>query len=281
MYGYNSYSDNLAREKRRRFFVRILVVIFCLVILIGAGIYAIFYSGWLDITSISFNGLRSVTQIEISSIIDSQIEKNIMSILNIRLYKNTLSFDPKAIEAAILNQFPVIKNVKVSKDFLHNIAIDITERTALGTWCFNNDGSTSFGKTQDKLFTISCRYFDEDGVLWGEALKSSGTLLLVVDDFRLTLEDNQNRIESKLLEKIMETVKPLNDLDLKIRKIEITADSIDDFRAYLAQNYYLIFTTEFDINTQVKVLKIFLSNQSKDFNPEYIDLRIEGRVYYK
>ena len=263
--GYNSYGDNLARGKRRRFFIRILMVLFCGVVLVGAGIYMFFYSGWLDITQTSLNGLTSITGEEIYASFNSIIQGDILPILDIQLQKNIFFFNPSPVRETILAQFPVIKDIKISKDFPHSVSIDITERTAIGTWCFNEE----------------CMYFDEEGVLWGKALKSSGTLLLIVDDLRLVSEDSRNKIDNDLLEKILKTVETVKALELKVRRIEITQDSIGDFKIYTMQGYYLTFNTESDIDYQINILRIFLDDKPNDFRPEYIDLRVEGRIYYK
>ena len=51
--------------------------------------------------------------------------------------------------------------------------------------------------------------------------------------------------------------------------------------------YYIIFSTDSDIKNQLDVLKIFLNDKTNNsapvggFHPQYIDLRIENKIYYK
>ena len=75
----------------------------------------------------------------------------------------------------------------------------------------------------------------------------------------------------------------MNVLDnIRVNKIEIRPDSINDFYIYTTNGFYIIFNMEISIPKQIEVLKIFLAEKGQDFKPtEYIDLRIEGRVYYK
>src|SRR3989344_3293469 len=121
----NSYAGNLAREKRRRFFIRILVSVFCGAMLGGISAYALFYSGWMDINSISINGLKSVTEDQVSPTIKTLIEKNVLPILQIRFQKNVLFFNPKPVKEAILAKFSVIKGIEISKELPHKITVNI------------------------------------------------------------------------------------------------------------------------------------------------------------
>ncbi|MBI2064929.1 MAG: FtsQ-type POTRA domain-containing protein [Candidatus Yanofskybacteria bacterium] len=274
-----SYVDNLARERRRRFFIRVLASVLCGVMLVGVSAYALFYSGWMDINSISVNGLKSVTEDQISPTIKTMIERDIVPILQIRFQKNVLFFDPEPVKNAILSQFPVIKSIDISKKMPHEIIVNIVERTALGAWCFDRGSSTSFDRAQDKSLTTSCQYFDEEGVLWGKALRSSGSLLLNVDDLRPS--EGRTKADVQLLAETKELVNGLQGIGLKVNKIEIPQDSIGEFKAYINRGYYLILDTDSDIENQVNILRILLKDKGESFKPQYIDLRVEGRAYYK
>ena len=224
----NPYVDNLARERRRRFFIRLLASVFCGVMLGGVSAYGLFYSGWMDINSISINGLKSITEDQISPTIRTMIEKNVVPILNIRFQRNVFFFNPKPVKEAILARFPVIKAIEISKDLPHKITLNITERTVLGTWCLNN----------------SCHYFDEEGVLWGKALKSSGSLLLNVEDFRQS--EGRTKIDGQFLVGIKELTNELKNINLKINKIEIPKDSVGEFKVYNGLEREVLFSN-FDL----------------------------------
>ena len=262
-YNYSRYGDNLAREKWRRFFIRISIATFCGAMLGGISGYALFYSGWLDINSISINGLKSVTEDQVSPTIKTMIEKNVLPILRIRFQENVIFFDSDMAKESILAQFPAIKEVEIIKELPHEIIVNLTERVALGTWCLGQN----------------CYYFDDEGVLWGKALRSSGSLLLNVEDLRKS--DNSTKVDVQLLAGIKELISALENISIKINRIEIPADSIGEFRAYTTHGYYLILNMESSVKDQVTVLRILLKEKGEGFNPQYIDLKVEGRAYYK
>lgn len=267
-----NYRDTLAQQKKRRFFIRLLLLFLSLLTVGGLIMYALFFSSAMRINDISIIGLKTIEPEEIRAMIEPVIEQSAFNLPAFKPRKNILFFDPEPVLESILAKFPIIKDIRITKDYFHKISFNITERTPLGTWCFTDHGST--------LLTTGCSYFDDEGMLWGKALKSSGSLLLIVEDGRI-FSEHQNRVESGFLENIQEAMTGLDGLGVKVNKVVIRPDSINDFYIYTIQGYYIIFSEEFPLAKQIEVLKIFLNEKGRDFKAEYIDLRIEGRVYYK
>jgi cell division septal protein FtsQ len=217
----------------------------------------------VQVTKISVEGAKTINAEEISSLIDTHINQK-YSLLQIKLRKNILFFNETYVGDAILAKFSVIKKIQIKKNLPNDILVVITERTPIGTWCLIDQ----------------CSYFDEDGVMWGVALKSSGSLLLTVDDMRLPNQD-LDKSEMSFMEATQRLTAGFKELDIKIQRIEIPADSIGDIRVYTGKGYYAVFNIDSYINKQLETLRIFLSNQSEDITMEYIDVSIEGRAYYK
>ena len=113
---------------------------------------------------------------------------------------------------------------------------------------------------------------------WGPAVRSSGFLLLTVEDSR-PREDFG--IDADFFRAIREAAVGLS--GLTVRSVAIPEDSFDEFRVHTDKSFYLIFSLGSNIKNQLEILKIFLEEKAKDanFNPQYIDLRIEDRIYFK
>ncbi len=259
---YNRYSDGLAQKKRRRFFVKLSIILASIIASAGLTVYALFFSSLLSITKISVEGTRTIDASEIIALVTSDINQ-ISHVFPIKLRKDILFFSESLIKKEILAKYSVIKNIEIKKNIPNDVVIVITERTPAGTWCQNN----------------GCRYFDSDGMMWGSALRSSGSLLLAVDDMRASSSSDTTEIS------FMETIKKLaagfEKLSIKITKIEIPADSIGDIRVHTVDGYYVVFNIDSDINKQLDTLRIFLNNKNGDTQMQYIDVSIEGRAYYK
>jgi len=138
-----------------------------------------------------------------------------------------------------------------------------------GIWCFQND---------------KCRYFDSKGTYWGEAAKSFGFLLLTVNDLR----DNNNvadkgTVDVKFLEAIKKAADYFKTLNLKIGNALIPKESLGEFWLDTNKGYFVIFDNKSDIAGQLEILRILLNERGKDpnFKPQYIDLKIDGRIYLK
>ncbi len=258
---YSPYGSDLARKKQRRFFVKIGLISAGVLSFTGGLVYLFLFSKAMIITEVNINGLKTVTVDQINPIIDSLKNKKLFSFL--RFGQNILFFDSNFLRSQIINSFPIVKNVEISKEFPHKITVDIEERSAVGTWCIDEN----------------CRYFDESGILWGTAVRSSGSLLLNVAD--LTASNSYNKIDSTTLKPILDSVQELNALNFKIENIEIMPGGIGDFKIYITNSYYILLNTESDISGQIKALKLLIGNNPPDFKPNYIDLRIDGRIYYK
>jgi len=264
---YNRYADALARKRKKTIIKKVVLSAAIGVILAGAVGYVLFFAPYFQIESFSFYGLKTVDQKEIEPVLDSVIKDNVFQIfksLQIQQQKNILFFNSDVLGKKILALFPVIKSLEIKKDGFHKIIFNFLEREPRGVWCFNQ----------------ICRYFDEEGVLWGQAARSSGVLLLNINDLRP--EQGQiSQLEPDFLNSILKVFDGLNRLGIKISGIEISPDSIGDYKVYTASGYFVILNKDSNINGQINILRIFLAEKSENFKPAHLDLRIEGRVYYK
>jgi len=257
-----NYKDEAMRRHRRAFVLKILAFVFGTVAVVAGIIYLLFFSRLFDVREVSFNGLDTVSSEEFRVKINENLNQKILKYLPRR--NNIFFFDSGDFEKRFASAYPVLKYVDIHKKFLHGLTLNFLERKPAGIWCFKE----------------RCSYFDEDKVLWGESAKSSGFIFLTVEDKR----DRENlKIDNEFFGPILEVAKSMAG---EIKNIIIPEKSFNEFRVYTA-DYHIIFTTEFDIQNQLDVLKIFMNDKTKDlpsadgFHPQYIDLRIDGRVYYK
>jgi len=266
--GYNRYGDNLARKQRRHFFLKLglaLLLVFGVAILV---IYGMFFAEFLQVTDVEIVGLKNLKSEEILPIVDSLLSQTVFDPISIKPQKNILFFDEGILIGEILGRHPIVQNVEIKKNYPHKVMIMITERTAMGSWCF--------------IANQECKYFDEEGVFWGKAGQSSGSLFLLINDLRANTDSGKlKKADSLFLGSIKAILSGLDGLAIKVTRVEIPAESIDDIYVYTIKGYHMLFSANSDIKEQIETLKIFLSNQDDNFKPEYIDVRIKGRVYYK
>ena len=263
------YKDKLAKKRRRVWLLKTLFFIGLVVALVGFILYLLFFSGFLEIKEISVKGVDRVNGDRFHNELNKRLDSRWLGLFEYQ--KNILIFNSDTFIAEMLTAFPEISQIIVSKEPPHALNIDVTERETAGVWCFVDDSSAEL--------TTSCKYFDREGHTWGEAAKSSGFLILVVEDLRSDVSE----IDGELLDNVMLISKRLKEGGIFINRFIIPEKFIGDFSAFTSGGYELLFGTDFEVSKQLEVLEIFLAEKKDDpdFKPQYIDLRIGGRVYYK
>jgi hypothetical protein len=270
------FKDGLTEKRRRVFVLKILFFVGLVITVVGFVLYLLFFSGLLEIKEVSVNGLNKVSSDEFNNRLNDRLNSKWLGLLERQ--KNVVLFDSDAFRAEVFIAFPEIKNISINKKPPHTLNIDVTERATSGIWCFIDD----------------CKYFDEEGSVWGEAVKSSGFLILVIDDLRQNIQE----LDLDLLADIMLISERLKEMNIFVNRFVISEDSNGDFTGQAVSNGYavsILFSTDSDISGQLEVLEIFLAEKKDpsapdpvgeqvddiDFRPQYIDLRINGRIYYK
>jgi len=263
-----SYRDKLARRNRLFFIFKIIGVLGALGAA-GAGlVYILFFSKFLEVRDISFNGLSTVSAEEFEEKINARLDQKMFGFFP-RRSNLFLGLNSENLEDEISSAYPVFKSVKVEKDIPHGLIINFEERKPAGIWC---------ARLPDRQVGLECRYFDNEMATWGPAAKTSGFLMLTVNDERL---GDEFKIEKSFFDAIGQVVVGLSGPTIK--SIIIPENSFDEFRVYTDRSFYIVFSLDSNIKDQLEVLKIFLEEKSKTpgFNPQYLDLRIEGRIYFK
>src|SRR3989344_4548517 len=159
------YKDGLAGKRRRVWILKILFFVGLVITAVGFILYLLFFFGFLEIKKLSVSGLDKVNSNRFHNELNKKLNSKWLGLLEYQ--RNVLFFNSDAFKAEILASFPEIKDISMNKELPHALNIDVTERETAGIWCLT-----------------SCKYFDREGHTWGEAAKSSGFLILVVDDLR-------------------------------------------------------------------------------------------------
>ncbi len=262
------YKDNLASQRRRRLITIAVLVLVGICAASAATIYALFYSPWFVIRDVSVTGLEQEHAAAVQTVIDHTLDKKIFGV---PVGRNILFFKSGTLSTALTGQFSFLQAIAIEKKSLHAVVVSGTERTPEGVWCFEPAGAAP-----------SCRYYDRDGVVWGNAVRSSGFLLLDVDDMR-DRTDDQGVIDKLFLTAIEAVTAGLADAGIKVSRIVIPYGSFTEFDVTIAAGYPLRFSLDSDIPGQLTIFKIFKAKKidTNEVSPQYLDLRFDGRVYFK
>ena len=265
------YVDEL-REKRKKRKVRTAFLVFVsLAALAVFLVYALFFSGWFLIQGIEVKGNVDLQEEEVKNLVNGYLEKEFL-IGYIRPFSNILFIGSKSIERSLEEKFPIIEKVNVNKNFFNrNLSVEVWEREAAGIWCRDSG---------DKCF-----YFDKNLILFKPSPRFSGEVFLTLEDGRGRDLNLADRFEDKeLFEKINSVRALLDELKFLDYTNFFLPEGSFEYWVKTKEGWYVYLDKESDIATQLVALKKFLEEKlslNRRQNLQYIDLRVNNRIYYK
>ncbi|MDP4001501.1 MAG: hypothetical protein Q8P69_00430 [bacterium] len=274
------YNDKLASKRRHRFEIKIGLIIFVIVVVLAGIGYALFYAPWFKVNSVVFEGLTNNQEEDVKEVIEDNLNHKV---LGIPVGRNILFVRSGYLAGNLASKFSFIENISIHKEYFNTLKVVAVERQAEGVWCFVSTGSSQ--EIPD------CRYFDHNGVMFGQAIQSSGVLLLNVNDMRIqSVSTSSITFYSKFLKAIQTVVPILINQGVKVKNITIPVDSYTEFDVLvndpvlpIGASYLVKFSIDSNLQNQLDTFRIFRTQKMADgtLKPQYIDLRFDDRVYFK
>lgn len=234
-------------EKPRNLWTKFISIFLMVVILLGGLVYFLFYSSYFKIKNI---------------IVENSTNQEIIDDLNRLQGENILLFSRAKIEKEIIAQAPEITNLKVTRGLPDTLKIRQEERLSKIAWVSDN-----------KKYLLG-----GDGVIFKEAQETN--LPYVVDDKNIPVGIGQQVASENFINFLIETfVNFPQTVGFNINHFEIS-ETIFQLDAVTDRGWKIVFDTTRPASGQLVDLNKFLS-EHKDEVQEYVDLRVEGRVYYK
>lgn len=261
----STYSKIKVAKKKKSNSVFLVWLIVIAIILLGSVIALLFLPFW-QINKIEAAGTEKISA---SEFIDAA-EHFLSGFWLKKIPKNNyflISSDKLAIKFE--EKFPGLKEIKILKKFPSSLAVEARDREKMMIYC---------GK-------IDCFYLDETGVIFEDAPEIYGGLKAVLkDNSDREIKKGEKAIEPKLVNFVVQTQKLMNDkININLVNFEISKYSSSDISAVTPEEWKILLDSNLDLTEQVLSLKKILEEKIKDQRTmlEYIDLRIENRVYYK
>ena len=147
------------------------------------------------------------------------------------------------------------------------VTIEIRERKGSGVWCL--------------VFSGKCFWFDEEGTIISEAPKTEGFLILKIDDYtKRPVETGEKILNGKFLDNFFGVIRSLRQLPLGISEIRMDDLALQEFKVALKNGPDLLFSFRFYPEFLGNAIS-FVKNKGDFSKLNYIDFRVENRVYYR
>ena len=247
-------TNRFIKKEKRKAKRKKVVFYFFILIIIGGLVYLFAFSPIFKIKSIDISGNRNIPSEEIIS-----------NLQNRNIFLTTKS----SIKNQLIKKFPEILDLKLSKNlFKRELHIEIIEREAIGILC-----------AEDKCF-----YFDKDGIVFGStSANSEGTTIIVKDYSDRNYNLGDKVFDKNLIDNILSIKNELaSKLDLGVSSFDIDTYPIEELRVVTNESWYILFNLKNNIKSQLSALEVALNEKIQNRSAlQYIDLRIENRIYYK
>jgi len=239
-------------------------------------VYLLFFANLMDLRALDISGAESISRDELKTAADNWLGTEFLGVARNR---NLLFVSSEKLASELTAKFPRIDSAEIRKEFPHGLKITVVERQSAGIWCFVASGRP-FNNAQGKCF-----YFDKNGVAYAEATQSSGFLILNVADYQGQAVALGSRVSSEeWTRNIIMARELLLKIGVSVAEISIPSGSFDEFDAKTAGGWKILFSNSTDITKQITSLGILLRDKllaEKRTGLQYIDLRIQDRIYYK
>ncbi len=212
--------------------------------------------------------------------------------------ENIVLLDEADLEREIRSSFPQISRVVVRKHYIYRmLEVSFRERVSVAIWCnVKLEFSESPGKesktgekpedetqndtTRPAVHDV-CFYIDEEGILFGDAPLSKGSLITTIRDYG-TYPDallDVRPLSKEDLEFILEIKNALKKTSPPVGIREIIHER-GEFTLVADEGWKLYLNREYSPAKHAAVLNEIFANPESKIS-EYIDLRITNKVYYK
>lgn len=254
---YNSQKD-LKRAKRR--FARRIFYVVAVISFFAASAYFLFFSNFFVIKNVAVNGNYFIA----SAILIKKFQEQSAG--------NLIFFDLMLGREQLLKEFPRLDDVQIRKKYPNKLVIDVKEKEIEEILCHDEQGKEQ------------CFFIDKNGIMFERASGIEGFLIMKILDLRKIYFKIGDKVLNQeflgFVQKLKQNFPRL--FDFNINALELEHPSQKEVTVRI-DNWRAIFDVFGDAEKQLFVLKQVLEKEIKeDINKlDYIDLRVEGRAYYK
>lgn len=238
---------------------------------LGVSIYVLFFSTYLNVSSIVISGNNELSLEELKKVVENKKQGKYFGIIP---KDNFLLIRSDKVKQLLSGEFRKIKEVSVSKKFPDTLMISLQERKALLVLCSGEN----------------CFLIDENGIAYSQADFNSPELtqnhLIRISDKSLgEIKIGEEIATQNYILYVLKLKDSLQNIDLAIEDEFWTPSLVaDEINVKVRDGQELYFSTQFSLESAVKTLDIILKKeplktQQKDV--AYIDLRTENKVFYK
>lgn len=257
-------------RKRKRFYSAVLTAAVVFYLLADLAAWFILRTPTFQIKEVRFVGGEEATNGRVASVILSRAIRG--SFWRAVLGVNNMLVWPGTLDGEGLAFLPDLKSVTIEKNYEKGaVTVKIEERMPYGIWC---EAGTS-PEVGD------CWWFDEEGVIFKRAIFTEGSVVTTVLDYSQSgLGLRKKVLPEKFIANALSVFDVLRDSGLAVKAMRLNDLKLEELEVLIFGGPKFYFSLRFPANSLREVIRNF-SGQGGFANLQYLDFRVENRVYYK
>jgi len=245
----------------------------CIVIIIFS--YFLFFYPGLQLKNIAVSGNEKITTQEIQDFVFDETNIKIINFFTIKVDSNSIFLINKnKLNNNILDKFPAIEKVTISRNFPQTLNLNVTEKKPVGVYCYFLES--------DKCFSI-----DQNGIIFeplNEVALGTTIVRQMINNYQISV--GQEAISKDVMNMIYKIKKTLKD-DFEVDLHEVVVNSHTRLSVITNEGWKIYFDigAGSNIDSQITKLDLLLKDGFSDEkegnnrnNLRYIDLIPEDRA---
>ncbi len=235
---------------------RMFVIFGLIVLLVGGSVYLLFFSNYFKVQDVEITGDTKPEMVDgIKEMLKWETEYMAL-------------FNNDDFASSIKKRFDGLAKVEVSKKWPKTIKVAVAEEQPVLVW--NSEG---------KLYLVDSTGAVMKQIEEKERLELYNNLSVIGDLSGLPVEENEKVVSRSFISFVAAIKQGIeNSVKKEIEAFEVQETTFT-LRIRMKEGYEVFFDTLRDPDGQIEKLNNFLKSQT--LVNEYIDLRINGKVYYK
>ncbi|OGZ00413.1 MAG: hypothetical protein A2945_03665 [Candidatus Liptonbacteria bacterium RIFCSPLOWO2_01_FULL_52_25] len=259
------------RRKRRKYFLIFSVVIGVYLVALGAS-WLVFRSPFFRWKQFEITGNERVLTEDVMSLLRARALEGRWRPFQALLGLRSMLIWPDVLSEDDLAFLPTIKSITLEKNYgSRTIIARVEERKLYGIWC--TDG--------DEAYPARCMWFDSEGTLFERAVAAQGGIIMTVRDHSQPFLPLRTRILPEAFVLNMFSIfRVLAASDLDRKEITINDLALEEVKVATYNGPELYFSLRFPADNSLAAIEDLMSKPGFG-KLEYLDFRVESRVYYR
>lgn len=263
---FRKFTSERVRRARRRRLIILSVIYTILAGSVFLVVWQLSYVSWMRIDSVVISGTKALSR---SDVFDRVIPHLSGAYGGVFSRRNAFLYPQQAITEDVAAAFPRIETIRVSRDGLHTVLVEISERTPVALTCRRGGDAT-------------CYLLDAHGFIFSDAPHFSGDAYVVYSAKLVEEPVGRRFLSSRGFAELHAFVQSLTGLALYAHAVEVYDDFYEITVRVQGSDTRLAVSAAMPYEETFRNLEAILSEENFSIGEvEKIDLRFGNKVFFR